>query len=62
MLQIKSAWIIKTFMSHTVQWKFCSMAVPDHGDPLDDGKTKARGSAPHLQHWGLIPVNGLSKN
>ena len=37
------------------------MAVPDHGDPLNDGKTKARGIVSHLQHWGLIPVNGFSK-
>jgi hypothetical protein len=44
-----------------LQWKFCKMAVPHHGDRLDDGKTKARGFASHLQHWGLIPVNGFSR-
>jgi len=37
------------------------VSVPDHGYPLDDGKTKARGSASHLQHSGLIPVNGFSR-
>ena len=37
------------------------MAVPHDGDPLDDGKTKARGFASHLQHWGLIAVNGFSR-
>ena len=36
------------------------MAVPDDGDTLDDGKTKAHGSAPRLQHWWLIPENGFS--